>query len=146
LEFAPELFKGIRKRFGVTEEHLFQSFIPIHNIQAIYNFFTGSGKSSSFFFFSDNKAYVLKTLKESEKSLLLDRGILENYYEYVMNNKETLLSKYFGVYTIKVPNMQDITCFIMDNLLGADYINIERIYDLKGSTFNRKVDLSEEEI
>jgi hypothetical protein len=34
----------------------------------------------------------------------------------------------------------------MDNLLGADYINIERIYDLKGSTFGRKVDLTEEEI
>jgi hypothetical protein len=42
--------------------------------------------------------------------------------------------------------MQDITCFIMDNLLGQDFINIERIYDLKGSTFGRKVDLSEEEI
>lgn len=130
----------------MTEDHLFQSFIPIHNVQAIYNFFTGTGKSSSFFFFSDNKSYVLKTLKESEKKLLLENGILENYYNYVMSNKDTLLSKYFGVYQIKIPNMQDITCFIMDNLLGADYINIERIYDLKGSTFGRKVELTENEI
>jgi hypothetical protein len=98
LEFAPAIFKGIRRRFGVSEDHLFQSFMPIHNVQAIYNFFTGTGKSSSFFFFSDNKAYVLKTLKESEKKLLLENGILENYYNYVMSNKETLLSKYYGVY------------------------------------------------
>ena len=124
IEFAPQIFKGIRKRFGVTEEHLFQSFIPIHNVQAIYNFFTGAGKSSSFFFFSDNKSYVLKTLKESEKKLLLENGVLENYYQHVMDNSETLLSKYYGVYQIKIPNMQDITCFIMDNLLGADFINI----------------------
>ena len=87
LEYAPELFKKIRQRFGATESHLFQSFIPIHNVQAIYNFFTGSGKSSSFFFFSDNKAYVLKTLKESEKKLLLEGGVLESYYEYVMEHK-----------------------------------------------------------
>ena len=124
IEFAPQIFKGIRKRFGVTEEHLFQSFIPIHNVQAIYNFFTGAGKSSSFFFFSDNKSYVLKTLKESERKLLLDNGVLENYYQHVMDNNETLLSKYYGVYQIKIPNMQDITCFIMDNLLGTDFIHI----------------------
>jgi hypothetical protein len=62
-----------------------------------------------------------------------------------MNNKETLLSKFYGVYSIKVNNMQDLTCFIMDNLLGKDFINIERIYDLKGSTKGRIVKLKEEE-
>ena len=41
--------------------------------------------------------------------------------------------------------MQEITCFIMDNLLGQDFINIERIYDLKGSKKGRIVKLSEEE-
>jgi len=61
---------------GIAEEFLFKSFVPIHNVQAIHNFFTGTGKSSSFFFFSDNKAFVLKTLKETEKRLLLEGGIL----------------------------------------------------------------------
>lgn len=42
--------------------------------------------------------------------------------------------------------MSEITYVIMNNLLGQDFINIERIYDLKGSTFGRKVDLTEEEI
>lgn len=41
-----------------------------------------------------------------------------------MENPNTLLSKYYGVYTIRVGNMADITCFIMDNLFGADFINI----------------------
>lgn len=62
-----------------------------------------------------------------------------------MENPNTLLSKYYGVYQIKVGNMADINCFIMDNLLGSDFINIERIYDLKGSTKGRIVELSEEE-
>lgn len=41
--------------------------------------------------------------------------------------------------------MQEITCFIMDNLLGSDFMNIERIYDLKGSTVGRIVSLSDNE-
>ena len=42
--------------------------------------------------------------------------------------------------------MTEITCFIMDNLLGKDFININRIYDLKGSTKGRLVNLTQEEI
>ena len=38
--------------------------------------------------------------------------------------------------------MQDITCYIMDNLLGKDFNNILRIYDLKGSTKGRSVTLT----
>ena len=72
IEHAPSLFRDIRKKFGVTEDFLFNSLAPLHNMQAIHNFFTGNGKSSSFFFFSDNRVFVLKTLKESEKKLLLD--------------------------------------------------------------------------
>jgi hypothetical protein len=30
--------------------------------------------------------------------------------------------------------MEELTCFITDNLYGKEYQNIKRIYDLKGST------------
>ncbi len=56
-----------------------------------------------------------------------------------MNNEKTLLSKYYGVFTIKIEHMDDINCFIMDNLLGRDFNNIIRIFDLKGSTKGRRV-------
>lgn len=72
VEFAPKIFGDIRRKFNVSETMLFNSFAPIHNITAIHNFFTGSGKSQSFFFFSDNKAFVLKTMRESEKKLLFE--------------------------------------------------------------------------
>ncbi len=41
--------------------------------------------------------------------------------------------------------MSDIHCFIMDNLLGREFINIERIFDLKGSTKGRRVQVREGE-
>ncbi len=72
IEHAPALFRDIRNKFGMSEDFLFNSLAPLHNMQAIHNFFTGKGKSSSFFFFSDNRVFVLKTLKESEKKLLFD--------------------------------------------------------------------------
>ena len=112
------MFRDIRQKFKVSETSLFNSFAPIHNITAIHNFFTGSGKSQSFFFFSDNKAFVLKTMKESEKRLFLDQGVLDSYYNHVMESEGTYLSKIFGVYQIKVRSMQEITCYIMENLLG----------------------------
>jgi hypothetical protein len=34
----------------------------------------------------------------------------------------------------------------MNNLVGLDFENVIRIYDLKGSTLGREVELSEEEI
>ncbi len=85
---------------------------------------------------------MLKTLKDSEKRLLLDGGLLKNYHRYLMSHEESLLSKFYGVFTIRLENMDDIHCFIMDNLLGRDFNNIVRIYDLKGSRKGRKVPLS----
>lgn len=52
------------------------------------------------------------------------------------------MSKIYGVFTIRVPAMEELTCFIMENMLGKDFMSIERIYDLKGSTKGRLAKLS----
>jgi hypothetical protein len=137
IEYQPGIFRDLRRMFKVSENTLFQSFVPLHNIQAIHNFFTGTGKSSSFFFFSDNKSFVLKTMPDKERKLLVDQGMLRNYHEHLSEQPESALSKIYGVFTIRVPAMEEVTCFIMDNLLGKDFMSIERIYDIKGSTKGR---------
>jgi hypothetical protein len=50
------------------------------------------------------------------------------------------------VYTISASNMTEVTCFIMENLLGKDITSIERIFDLKGSTKGRRAKLSLEDL
>ena len=142
IEYAPKLFRDIRKASGISSIFFLKSFLPALNFQAIHNFFTGTGKSSSLFFFTDNKFFVLKTLKEEEKTLLLNKGILNNYFNHLMINKNSLLGRYYGVYTIKVPSMGDLHFIIMNNIIGLDFMSTFRIYDLKGSTFKRKVQLS----
>jgi len=61
-EKAPHIFRKIREKY-LPEETLFQCFKPIENFEAIHNFSPGQGKSPSFFFFSDNKKLIAKTLK-----------------------------------------------------------------------------------
>jgi len=137
IEYEPEIFGELRRSHNVSLDQLVSTFAPINNIQAITSFQPGSGKSSSFFFFADNKSLVLKTLKDEERSLLLEKGVLSSYSEHVKANERSLLSKYLGIFTIRAENMTDVTCIIMDNLLGKDIASIERIYDLKGSTKGR---------
>lgn len=60
----------------------------------------------------------------------------------MVKNKKSYLSKFYGAYTIKLSDMGELTCCIMNNLVGMDFANIVRIYDLKGSTLGRKVKLS----
>jgi len=52
---------------------------------------------------------------------------------------ESLVSRYYGVFTFSVRNMKEITCFVTDNLLGTDVMNVTRVYDLKGSSVDRLV-------
>lgn len=90
--------------------------------------------------FTDNKRFVLKTVKPSEEKLLFTKnnGILKHYYNYVVNNKRNLLSKLLGVYKVKLQMMKEpITFVIMDSLIGPEYLRIERLYDLKGSSHKR---------
>lgn len=75
----------------------------------------------------------------------MEEGVLESYHGHMMSSEKSLLSKIYGVYSIRIEHMQELTCFIMDNLLGADFMHIERIYDLKGSTVGRSVNLTQEQ-
>jgi len=79
---------------------MLQCFIPNKNMSGMYNFQIGQGASPSFFFFSDNKMLMLKTLKESEDQILFKKGFLLDYFKYIMNNPDTLIMKIFGVYQL----------------------------------------------
>jgi hypothetical protein len=72
--------------------------------------------------------------------------VLENYFQYLNKNDQSYLSRFYGVYQIKIPNMMTITCCIMNNLVGIDFIDTIRMYDLKGSTFGRRTKISQKEI
>ena len=56
----------------MTEEFLYKSLLPSQNFKGIHNFSLGEGKSNSFFFFSDDLIFMMKTLKKSEIDILIN--------------------------------------------------------------------------
>eukprot|EP00300_Choanocystis_sp_HF-7_P005257 c13978_g1_i1.p1 GENE.c13978_g1_i1~~c13978_g1_i1.p1 ORF type:complete len:252 (-),score=53.83 c13978_g1_i1:34-789(-) len=91
-----------------------------------------SGKSSSWFFFTSDMRFAIKTCTRKDFNCLL--RILESYMAHC--KEKTLLPKYLGLYTI-ILNGQHNTFVVMNNVF-ASYLDIHERYDLKGSTYGRR--------
>ena len=86
----------------------------------------------------------MKTMKQSEKDILLDGGkFLLHYFQYLMEDTDnkTLLMKILGLYEIQI-GANVMTFLVTENMLGSDKDRIYRCYDLKGSTFGRHTKLT----
>ena len=98
----------------------------------------GSGKSNSFFFYTADNQFIIKTLKEEELNLLVRKGVFSKYYRYLKKNPLSLLARFYGVFTVNIKYMKPISVVIMDNLMGDHIEDVLSIYDLKGSLHKRK--------
>jgi len=93
------------------------------------------GKSGSFFYFSRDYRFIIKTISHSEHKFL--RSILKEYHEHVKSNPHTLLSRFYGLHRVKLPRGRKIHFVIMNNLFPP-HRDIHETYDLKGSAFGRE--------
>eukprot|EP00299_Pterocystis_sp_00344_P007431 c2406_g1_i2.p1 GENE.c2406_g1_i2~~c2406_g1_i2.p1 ORF type:complete len:292 (+),score=54.62 c2406_g1_i2:428-1303(+) len=99
-----------------------------------------SGKSSSWFFFSSDMRFAVKTCTPTDFSVLIH--LIEDYADYVISRKHrTLLPKYLGLFTLKLPT-QTIPFVVMNNVF-AGYLDIHARFDLKGSTRGRTASAKE---
>jgi len=62
---------------GITPEQLLTSLDVDSNRHAIFKAGEGAGASGSFFFFSYDKKFIVKTMNGSEKKMLL--GMIDSY-------------------------------------------------------------------
>ena len=58
-----------------------------------------SGQSGSFFFHTADMKFMIKTIKTTEFTFLKKK--LVAYYNYIVDNPETLLAKYYGLHKLK---------------------------------------------
>lgn len=99
------------------------------------------GKSGSFFYFSRDYKYIIKTIHHAEHKFL--RKILKEYYAHVEENPNTLLSQFYGLHRVKMPYGRKIHFVVMNNLFPP-HRDIHQTFDLKGSTIGR--DFKEEDL
>ena len=97
------------------------------------------GKSGSFFYYSFDGKYMVKTISHTEHRFF--RHILEKYYSHMVQNRNTMLVRFLGAHKIRQGKhskvgSKSIYFVVMGNLFDTP-LKIHRRYDLKGSWVGR---------
>lgn len=58
------------------------------------------GKSGSFFFFTEDKKFLVKTMPKNERILYLK--MVPQFYEHFKANGKSMLAKIYGIYTVRL--------------------------------------------
>lgn len=58
----------------------------------------GAGRSGSFFFFSHDRKFIIKTMTNQELVLFISK--LPNFIKHFRKNQNSILAKIFGVFTV----------------------------------------------
>lgn len=129
-----EMFHGF---FCSQVANWLQSLKPRYNRDMIFKAGEGAGRSGSFFFFSHDHKFIIKTMTDSELKLFLSR--LPAFVQHFNTNKNSLLAKIMGVFTVETPNLK-VHIMLMENTLQLeDPKALQNIFDLKGSLVDRSV-------
>jgi 1-phosphatidylinositol-4-phosphate 5-kinase len=136
-DYAPWVFRHLRAKFKLDPADYLMSLTSKYILSEL-----GSpGKSGSFFYFSRDYKYIIKTIHHAEHKFL--RKILKEYYHHVEENPNTLLSQFYGLHRVKIPYGRKIHFVVMNNLFPP-HRDIHQTFDLKGSTVGR--DYREEDL
>jgi len=133
-DFAPKVFAQIRNFFGVSHTELLKSFKTLENLKAI----KGEGKSGAFFIFTKDRQFILKTALKEERDFLWQ--ILPDYLKHIRENPDTLLPRFYGVYSMKHEGIGGVIRFVIMQNIFSSPLQPTEIYDLKGSTIGRKAE------
>lgn len=129
-DYAPWVFRHLRALFKLDPADYLMSLTGKYILSEL-----GSpGKSGSFFYYSRDYKYIIKTIHHAEHKFL--RKILRDYYNHVIDNPNTLLSQFYGLHRVKMPYGKKIHFVVMNNLFPP-HRDIHTTFDLKGSTVGR---------
>ncbi|KAF8623374.1 hypothetical protein AX17_007451 [Amanita inopinata Kibby_2008] len=131
-DYAPWVFRSLREDVFHLDP---ADYLLSLTAKYILSELGSPGKSGSFFYFSRDYRFIIKTIRHAEHKFLL--SILEKYYKHVQSNPHTLLSRFYGLHRVKLPRGRKIHFVIMNNLFPP-HRDIHETYDLKGSTVGRE--------
>jgi 1-phosphatidylinositol-4-phosphate 5-kinase len=150
-DYAPSVFERIRRLYGVSKDQYIKSLgvetlmrsLTIGEFSSLISL-VSTGKSGSFFYYSDDGKYMLKTMTRSEY-LFFSRNI-KPYYEHLAVNPNTLIPRFFGFHKIMYKqgsSWKKIYFVVMKNVFSSK-LEIHERYDLKGSTYGRMTEDKED--
>lgn len=129
-DYCPKVFRQLRREFGLEEADYMLSLAGSAALRQLNT----PGKSGSVFFLSEDERFLVKTMKKSEKEVLLD--MLPSYYQHIQRYPNTLITRFFGLHAVTPTHGRKVRFVVMANIFQTD-LQIHRRYDIKGSTLGR---------
>ena len=128
---------------GISSEDIMHSLSVELNRNQAFKAGQGAGASGSFFFFSYDHRFIIKTMTNSEKNNLLEM-LDDLILHYKAGNNSSLIARIYGVFRVQTNSFKPFNFMIMQNTCEFDsYENPRITFDLKGSTINRKIKTNE---
>lgn len=106
-DFSPRVFHRIRNMYHISPDAYLKSIGPenligsllMGNISSLKEQ-CSTGKSGSFFYYTADNRFMLKTISPAEFNHL--KAILKDYYEHLTMHPHALITRFFGLHKIKV--------------------------------------------
>ncbi|CAI5958798.1 unnamed protein product [Closterium sp. NIES-64] len=92
------LFHELRAMFGIDPADYTLSLCGDNALREL----SSPGKSGSVFYLSDDDRFIIKTMRASEVQVL--QRMLPDYFRHVRDCEHTLITKFFGLHSIRVYN------------------------------------------
>lgn len=126
-DFAPHVFRRLR------EEAKISSVSYRNSLQQTTKEQVSEGKSGAFFYFTQDRKYVVKTLSKEELKFFL--SILPAYYTFMKRNPDTFITRFFGCHGLTMYGKT--VFFVVMQSVFATSQQIHERFDLKGSWVGR---------
>ena len=151
-QLAPDIFNWIRRQDDVTNDDIIKSLNPNDNREMAFKAGEGSGKSGSFFFFSHDRNFIIKTMTNGEYETFVKW--FKSYLLHLMKNKDSLFARIFGIFSVKIEKLEPVHLIMMHNTIQSKFllsyyidpmwkeIKLKYLFDLKGSLINRETKLN----
>lgn len=67
------------------------------------------------------------------------KRLFKEYFRQIHYRKDSLLARIYGIYTVKMEEIDPVSLVLMGNTKDSNDKMIEHVFDLKGSFVNREV-------
>ncbi|XP_030062218.1 phosphatidylinositol 4-phosphate 5-kinase-like protein 1 [Microcaecilia unicolor] len=128
--FAGPVFTHFRQTLGMAETEYQRSL----SSEGFYLQFISNSKSKADFFLTNDKRFFLKTQSKKEINFLLQN--LKKYIQHLKMYPHSLLVKFLGVHSIRLPQERKKYFIIMQSVFYPDERIVAR-YDIKGCQVGR---------
>ena len=94
---------------------IYRSLSPKFNREMVFKAGEGAGRSGSFFFFSHDNHFLVKTISKEEVSLYLK--LINDFRDHYERNPNSLIARIVGMFRVAIRGKQDIYLMLMENTL-----------------------------